>query len=170
MPGWPDNHESLLDEYILQLPPCNKRRLYRGLIHGFQSFVRRRAEFNLRTLRAWLRVPNERCLQTTLARVQWINRYLEWLVSRGAIKHNPFATLRRKYGCRGTTPIARALLSRNPIPALEALSPPTRYGSHLGPTMRDHVQRMRTLGQQSRSLCCWRLRSPIHRRMRLCGL
>ncbi len=146
MPKWPDSHESLVDEYIRQLPPYNKRRLYRGLIRQFQAFARERGEFNLRTLRAWLRAPSERCIQTTLVRAQWVDRYLEWLVSRGAIKQNPFAELRRKYGCRRTSPIARALLSCNATRALETLRPPTRYGSHLGPTMRDHVQRMRTLG------------------------
>lgn len=146
MPKWPDNHESLVDEYIRQLPPCNKRRLYRGLIRRFQTFVRERAEFNLRTLRAWLRAPSERGIQTTLVRAQWVDRYLEWLVSRGTIKRNPFAELRRKYGCRRTAPIARALLSCNATRALEILRPPTRYDSHLGPAMRDHVQRMRTLG------------------------
>ncbi len=146
MPEWPDNHESLVDEYIRQLPPCNKRRLYRGLIRRFQTFVRERAAFNLRTLRAWLRAPSERRIQTTLVRAQWVDRYLEWLVSRGAIKRNPFTELRRKYGCRRTSPVTRALLSANPTRALEILRPPTRYGSHLGPAMRDHVQRMRTLG------------------------
>ena len=146
MTGWPDNCELLLDEYIRQLPTSNKRRLYRGLIRRFHAFVRDRADFNLGTLRAWLRAPSERCVQTTLVRAQWVDRYLEWLVSRGAIKHNPFAELRRKYGCRRTAPIAGALLSRNYKRDLEALRVPPRYGSHLGPTMRDHVQRMRTLG------------------------
>jgi len=146
MPVWPDNDESLLDEYIRQLPPSNKRMSYRGLIRQFQGFVGGRGEFNQRTVRAWLRAPNERCVQTTLVRAQWVDRYLDWLVKRGAISHNPFAELRRKYGCRRTAPIARALLNRNPTHALEALRSPTRYGSHLGPTMRDHVQRMQTLG------------------------
>jgi integrase/recombinase XerD len=146
MPVWRDNDESLLDEYIRQLPPSNKRRSYRGLIRQFQGFVGDRGEFNQRAIRSWLRAPNERCVQTTLARAQWVDRYLDWLVKRGAISHNPFAELRRKYGCRRTAPIARALLNRNPTHALEALRSPTRYGSHLGPTMRDHVQRMQTLG------------------------
>jgi integrase/recombinase XerD len=146
MPRWPENDESLLDEYIRQLPLCNKLRLYRGLIRRFQAFVRQRAEFNLRTIRAWLRAPNQRCLQTTLARAQWLDRYLNWLGTRGAIDQNPLAELRRKYGCRRTSPIARALLSRNPTHALEALRSSIRYGSHLGPVMRDHVRRMRTLG------------------------
>jgi hypothetical protein len=146
MPRWPENDESLLDEYIRQLPLCNKLRLYRGLIRRFQAFVRQRAEFNLRTIRAWLRAPNQRCLQTTLARAQWLDRYLNWLGTRGAIDQNPLAELRRKYGCRRTSPIARALLSRNPTHALEALRSSIRYGSHLGPAMQDHVRRMRTLG------------------------
>lgn len=146
MPRWPAKCESLLEEYICQLPPCNKRGPYRGLMRRFHAFVRERKDFNLRTLRAWLRQPSERCLQTTLTRAQWVDRYLEWLVGRGTIKHNPFAELRRKYGCRRTSPIAIALLSRNPSSTLAGLRPPTRYGSHLGPIMHDHVQRMRTLG------------------------
>ena len=146
MPGWPDNDESLLDEYIRQLPPSNKRASYRGLIRQFQGFVGDRGEFNQRAVRAWLRAPNERCVQTTLVRAQWLDRYLDWLVKRGTIGHNPFAELRRKYRCRRTAPIARALLSHNPKHALDALRSPIRYGSHLGPAMRDHVQRMQTLG------------------------
>jgi len=146
MPGWPDNYESLLDEYIRQLPPSNKRASYRGLIRQFQGFVGARGEFNQSAVRAWLRAPNARCVQTTLVRAQWVDRYLDWLVKRGAISHNPFAELRRKYGCRRTAPIARALLSHNPTHALDALLSPIRYGSHLGPAMRDHVQRMQTLG------------------------
>ncbi len=146
MSGWPDNDESLLDEYIRQLPPSNKRASYRGLIRQFQGFVGARGEFNQRAVRAWLRAPNERCVQTTLVRAQWVDRYLDWLVKRGAIGRNPFAELRRKYRCRRTAPIARALLSHNPTHALDALRSPIRYGSHLGPAMRDHVQRMQTLG------------------------
>jgi hypothetical protein len=140
MPRWPEHDESLLDEYIRQLPPSNKRRLYRGLIRRFQVFERQRAEFSLRTIRAWLRAPSKRCLQTTLARAQWLDRYLSWLVTCGAIDQSPLAELRRKYGCRRMAPIARALLSSNPTHTLEALRYPTCYGSHLGPTMRNHVR------------------------------
>jgi integrase/recombinase XerD len=146
MSGWPDKDESLLDEYIRQLPPSKKRKLYRGLIRRFQTFVRGRAGLDQRALRVWLRAPNERSLKTTLVRARWVDRYLDWLVSRRAIAHNPFAQLRRKYGCRRTAPIAKALLSPNPTYSLEALRSPAHYGSHLGPTMLDHVQRMRTLG------------------------
>jgi integrase/recombinase XerD len=59
---------------------------------------------------------------------------------------NPFAELRQKYECGSTAEIVRALLSANPAKALEALRPPPRYGSYLGPVMHDHILRMRSLG------------------------
>jgi integrase len=146
MPTWPDKDESLLNEYIRQLPPSKKRITYRRLIRRFQHFVTKRSALNQQTVRAWLCEPSGRCIQTTLVRAQWVNRFLDWLVARRAIALNPFAELRRKYGCRTTTSIAMALLSPNPIEVLEARRPLPCYGSHLGAAMREHVNRMRTLG------------------------
>ncbi|MCL4851053.1 MAG: hypothetical protein KJZ78_06685, partial [Bryobacteraceae bacterium] len=51
------------------------------------------------------------------------------------------------------TPMIRALLSSHPSQALEALRPAPRYASHLGPVMRDHVLRMRSLGYPSARHC-----------------
>ena len=96
---------------------------------------------------AWLQATNAECtFKTTLQRAQWVDRFLCWLAARQAITSNPFAELRERYGCRRTASIVRALLSPNPTEVLKALRPPPRYGSHLGPAMREHVRRMRTLG------------------------
>ena len=42
-------------------------------------------------------------------------------------------------GQRTTTPVVRALLNPNSEAALEALRPLPRFGSFLGPVMREHV-------------------------------
>ncbi|HEU4390403.1 MAG TPA: tyrosine-type recombinase/integrase [Blastocatellia bacterium] len=77
---------------------------------------------------------------------QIVNPFLDWLVVRGDLAGNPFAELRKEYNCRSTAAIVRALVSKHPNKALEALRPLPRYGSHLGPVMREHVRRMQTLG------------------------
>ncbi|MEO8036103.1 MAG: tyrosine-type recombinase/integrase [Acidobacteriota bacterium] len=46
-----------------------------------------------------------------------------------------------------------ALLSDNPEAALASLRPPPHYGSHVGPALRDHVERMRTLGYRCHEGC-----------------
>ena len=79
-------------------------------------------------------------------RAQLVTRFLDWLAEQKVIPVNPFAELRKRYECRSTAGIARALVSADPSKALEALRPPPRYGSHLGSVMRDHIQRMRSLG------------------------
>jgi site-specific recombinase XerD len=79
-----------------------------------------------------------------------VKRFLDWLVERQIVASNPFTELRRRYECRSTAAIVRALLEPHPAKALEALRPPPRYASHLGPIIREHVQRMRTLGYRYR--------------------
>ena len=147
MPAWPDEDEALVNEYIRQLPPSTKQQAYRRVIRWFQTFVSDKSTLDQETLQAWIRARCEQtCVQTALVNAQWIDRFLDWLVTRKAVAVNPFAELRRRFGCRLTAPIARALLSSTDMEALEALRPLPRYGSHLGPAMRDHVARMRTLG------------------------
>jgi integrase len=75
-----------------------------------------------------------------------MTQFLDWLVTHEAIAANPFVDLQRNYECRQVAPIIRALLGPKPTEALEALRPLPHYGSHLGPLMREHVDRMRTLG------------------------
>ena len=147
MRAWPDKDEALVNEYIRQLPPSTKQQAYRRVIRWFQIFVSDNSTFDQEAVQAWIRARSaQTCVQTALVNAQWIDRFLDWLVTRKAVAVNPFAKLRRRFACRLTAPIARALLSSTPIEALEALRPLPRYGSHLGPAMRDHVARMRTLG------------------------
>jgi integrase len=75
-----------------------------------------------------------------------VNRFLDWLAERGAIACNPIAELLQKFECPSTTAGLRAFAGPRPTEALAALRPLPRYGSHLGPLMREHVDRMRTLG------------------------
>jgi integrase len=72
--------------------------------------------------------------------------FLDWLVEQRALAYNPIAEARRKYDARSTAAVLRAMAQSRPEEALKALQPLPRYGSHLGPAMREHVERMRTLG------------------------
>ena len=147
MPVWPDKNGSLLNKYLQHLPASAKRNDYRSVLRRFECFVRARPGLNQATLSAWLHAWKARSLlSTTLQRAQWVNRFLDWLVAQQAIAINPFAELRRNYGCHSTAVLSKALLSPKPAEALEALRPLSPYGSHLGATMREHVKRMRTLG------------------------
>jgi len=153
MPDWPDEDDALIIEFVSQLKLAKyggSYRFYRSLLQRFQSFVTRRAPKRLLSealIRAWLK-QELRILPLRLV-VQYgrvVSRFLDWLAGREAIATNPIAELRRKYECRSTATVLRALTNARPTQALEALRPLPRYSSHLGPIIREHVNRMRTLG------------------------
>jgi hypothetical protein len=75
-----------------------------------------------------------------------VSRFLDWLVEQRAIAVNPITELRRRYECRSTAAILRALANARPKQLLESLRPLPRYGSHMGSILREHVSRMRTRG------------------------
>jgi integrase len=157
MTAWPDKDGALAVEFVNQLKLfrfAGSHRAYRSLLQRFQSFVTRRAlkrQCTEAVFRAWLQ-EELKTLPLPLAvhygRV--VSRFLDWLVKRGAIAGNPIAELRRKYECRSTAPILRALAGPQPKQVLESLRPLPRYGSHMGSTIREHVNRMRTLGLRYR--------------------
>jgi integrase len=139
-------------EFMQSVDAPSKCAKYASALTDFQNFVGKRS-LNQSTLGAWLQAcsvkyPMHRVILSGLI----VDRFLDWLVERQVIARNPFAELRRKYECpsRSKAPIIRALLSSNPSRALEALRPAPRYASHLGPVMRDHVLRMRSLGYRYR--------------------
>jgi integrase len=82
-------------------------------------------------------------------RAQTVDTFLDWLIAGGYLEENPFAELRRRFR-NSTAAIVRALLSPDPSTALSAIRSLPPFGSHLGPVMREHVERMRTLGYQYR--------------------
>jgi integrase len=68
------------------------------------------------------------------------------MVGQNLLANNPFAELRGRYGQRATRPVVKALLRPDFEAALEALRPLPRFGSILGPVMRDHVLLMQAMG------------------------
>jgi integrase len=79
-------------------------------------------------------------------RARVLDHYLDWLVGHNLLARNPLAELRREYGQRATRPVVKALLRPDFEAALEALRPLPRFGSILGPVMRDHVVLMQAMG------------------------
>jgi len=139
-------------DFVQQLrlrSPLSSRN-YCRILNGFQRFVAEQTEdksISQETVRQWL---NDRIvvwpLQLVTDRARIVDRYLDWMVDQGTLPNNPFADLRRKYGQRATRPIVQALLSPAFEKALESLRPVPRFGSFLGPVMRDHVALMQAMG------------------------
>jgi integrase len=154
MPDWPTQDEALIKQFVDQLNLACYSAPYRSLLRQFQRFVVQRSPkptFSEAVLRAWLRDQLKTApLALAVHRGQLVNRFLDWLAARESIAANPIAELRRKYGCRTSAAVLRALASDQPTKALESLRPPPRYGSHLGPIMREHVIRMRARGLRYR--------------------
>lgn len=139
-------------DYVQQLRLRNptSSRTYLWILRGFRRFVTKHSEgesISQVTVRQWL---NDRILvwplQLVTDRARIVDRYLDWMVNQDALANNPLADLRREYGQRATRPIVQALLSPDFEKALEALRPVPRYGSFLGPLMRDHVVLMQAMG------------------------
>ena len=145
---WPDKEEALLNEFLDQLGYAPENVwAYRSMLRHFQRFAsERKRPLAEQTLRSWLKkCAAESKLPYVIDRATFLKRFLDWLVERQIVVINPFTELRERYECRSTAAIVRALLDPQPAKALEALRPPPRYASHLGPIIGEHVQRMRTL-------------------------
>ena len=154
MPDWPTQDETLIKQFVGQLNLACYSAPYRSLLRQFQRFVVQRSPkptFSDAVLRAWLRDQLKTApLPLAVHRGQLVNRFLDWLATRGSIAANPVEELRRKYECRSSAAVLRALANDQQAKALESLRPPPQYGSHLGPILREHVNRMRTLGLRYR--------------------
>jgi integrase/recombinase XerD len=142
------NPENYVQQLRLRSPIAV--RVYRCILNGFQRFAAEPTGNNsisLGTLQQWL---NDRSrvwpLHMVTHRACVVDRFLDWMVARGALASNPFAELRKKYGQRTTKPVVQALLSPDFEAALDALRPTPRFGSFLGPVMREHVVLMQALG------------------------
>jgi len=153
MVHWPDDDESLLTRYVEQLG-YSTGAAYCSWLRPFQRFVSKHSPHDGLTegvFRAWIRKRAEESSRGfVISQTEFIKRFLDWLVMQNVLSSHPLEQLQRKYECRSTQAIVDALMSSNPNQALEALRPLPRYGSHLGNTMREHVQRMRTLGYRYR--------------------
>jgi len=159
---WVDKGDTLLREFLQQVPLPGKRPSYLRAVHHFQRFARpRTCSPSLCVLRSWLKACQKRWgLSGVIQNAQRVSRFADWLVAHGSIKTHPLAKLKARYEVRATAKLVRAVLSSTPQAALKALRPTPPYGSHLGSVMRDHVNRMRTLGFRYKHEC--RLRRFDH--------
>jgi integrase/recombinase XerD len=124
-------------------------KVYASILRDFQHFVLEHSggePLSISIVQRWL---ESKILQWPLHivyhRARLVDRYLGWMEKSGAGQINPFSELRHKYGKR-TTPIVRALLSKDVNAALERLRPLPRFGSFLGKVMEEHVAHMRSIG------------------------
>lgn len=152
MIGWPDASFALLRQYVDQLDyrGPRSRRPCASVLRRFQRFVVARsptAALSRGVIEAWLRAGDAVSPRSlVIRRAQIVDTFLDWLVAAGHLHANPLAELRQACRPRGTRSIVPALLSEDPDAALERLRPPPRYGSRVGPALRDHVERMQALG------------------------
>jgi integrase/recombinase XerD len=121
-------------------------RVYACIVRGFLQFLREHGgPPTIPLVKAWL---EDRVLQWPLHLVcenaGIVDRFLKWMDRDRAVPRNPFNQLRGLYGPR-LAPIVCALVSDDPR-ELQRLQPPAPYASFLGPLMREHVERMRSLG------------------------
>jgi hypothetical protein len=148
MDHWPDD-ESLLTRYIEQLR-YRETATYRSWLRQFQRFVEKHSphgRLTERLFRMWVRKRAQESARSFVIRqTEFVKNFLDWLVAEKVLRSHPLQHLQRKYECRSIRAIAGALMNSNPNQALEALRPLPRYGSHLGTVIRQHIQRMRTLG------------------------
>jgi integrase/recombinase XerD len=152
-------------QYVQQLRLRNPHssRNYRCLLNGFHRFVAEQAtdrSISQLTVRQWLVDRNQAWpLNMLTDRARVLDHYLDWMVCQNLLAKNPLAELRREYGQRATRPVVKALLRPDFEAALEALRPLPRFGSILGPVMRDHVLLMQAMG--------YRYNNPKERLLRL---
>ena len=141
----------LIRRYVQTLPLRNQTTpaVARSILRRFQQFVQTHAPhepLSQATLEAWVRDGAGRgSLRHVIDSTRRVDGFLTWLVAQGVLATHPWATLRHTYGGR-MAPIVRALLAPNPPAALDALRPLPRFGSHLGPAMRQHLAHRRSLG------------------------
>lgn len=132
----------------LHLRASRTRRSYLRTLKSFKDFVGQTDKsICAETVRQRL---NDRTRVWPLHRVvdggRLVDRFLNWMVKKGALPHNPFAELRMECGQRTTAPIVRALLNPDFQAALESLRPAPPFGSFLGPVMREDVALMQAMG------------------------
>jgi len=126
---------------------------YLSILNGFWRFALKQSApemLSIEVIQEWVCALKARLgtLQRVFEYARVLDHFLDWMVSTGTLLANPLAQLRKQYGRRATRRILRALLSPNPADALQALRPFPRFGSFLGPAMRDHVALMQAMGRR----------------------
>jgi integrase len=148
MRTWPDSSFSLMRLYVEE---HEFGRSHASVLRRFQLYFMSKApsrSLSVETISDWLRqIVRAASLKQAVRRAQLVTRFLDWSVEQCALESNPFRALRQEYCSReSTAAVVRALVSENPRSDLEALRTLPPYGSHLGPAIRSHVERMQQLG------------------------
>lgn len=152
MNSWPEDCGNAIDRFLLRVRPRSRGTVsvYRCILAEFQRFVQLCASdtaISQSAIEEWL----HRCAlrwpeHYVLHRARVVDRFLDFLASEGFISSNPLAQLRLSFGQRVGTPIVRALLSPDPVQALEALKPLPRFASVHGAFMSSHIELKRASG------------------------
>ena len=160
MTSRPYTDRAIVSRYLGQLRLSSHARfVYAKVLHDFQAVAERCRTVDRTTLDEWLRKWGAHWQQTTLLhRARIIDRFLDHLVELKLITSNPIAVLRLELSVKQSRPIWQALASRKPDQALAALRRPKPFGSVLGETMREHVERMRKRGYRYTTQAAWFLR------------
>ena len=112
MPNWPDQDETLINQFVKELNLNCYSAPYRSLLRKFQRFVAQRFPkrgFSEAVLRTWLKHELKAApLPLVVHRGQLVNRFLDWLAARQVISANPIAELRRQYECRSSAAVPRS--------------------------------------------------------------
>lgn len=149
MNSWPDRDGGTIDRYVRQLRTRHSRTavLYRSELLKFQRFIEAQHELSVASITGWLRMRAAQWpLYLLIDRACKIDRFLGFVVSEGTLATQPFNMLRSQYGVRAVAQIVRSLLEADPLASLEAQRPLPRFGSFLGPLMREHIELRRSLG------------------------
>jgi site-specific recombinase XerD len=152
MSTWLDNRGAVIDRYVRSLivRTDNTRRLYRIELDAFRRFIINHGDWDELTegaVTAWVQARARQIpLSLVIDRAGNVNRFLDTLVREGYLASNPFRAIRNRYGIRRLAPLVRALASTDPAQTLETLRPLPRWGSSLGPLMREHLVLMRAMG------------------------
>jgi len=127
---------------------------YAGILCNFNSFLTDHGAItspDISIVQQWLKEHSLKWQAHILYhRTFLIERYVRWLHDHGLIASNPFAELHRQYGPR-TTPIVRALVSKDSDADLQNQRRLPRFGSFLGVVMDQHIAHMRMLGYRYRT-------------------
>jgi integrase/recombinase XerD len=148
MKAWPDTSFSLMRLYVEE---HHFGRSHVSVLRRFQLDIMGKTpsrSLSVEAISDWLRqIVRAASVKQAVRRAQLVTRFLDWLIEQRALESNPFRKLRQEQ-CRrqSTAAIVRALVSDSPAAVLAALGTLPAYGSHLGPVIRSHVERMQQLG------------------------
>jgi integrase len=132
------------------------QKAYRATLNEFLRFAGRCASGAVSTplLRQWLKHQARRSPQSGVCtRARHLDHFLQWRQNGDAKRLNPFAELRRQYGCgkRSMGRMVDALLTEDHKAALEKLRPLPRFGSVFGPHMQADIELKRAMGYRYRT-------------------